>query len=673
VCLLVVRRTFGDRIPTLSDYTKTHDVSIDTLRRLAQWLCPFVLSRLESRRPGPRSSVDSQEAAAPPLPFLLAANSLLKALLPGPLTKVLNASAHLRGVVVEQVLHFSKRGVSREQMASLLGLSVRTLRRWIRGFFDEGNGQQVPHKSRRPHRSPAQLPAEIQEALWKLRIAFPDLSTAELTRLFNERARDLLREHEIDAISAKTAGRYLNGHRPAKPLPSPKPPASPRGGYVYPGPLAMAWMDTTYFTVAGVTIHIAAAMEARCRIALAAEAFVQECADTTIEILGCALARVPELSAVVRDRGTPYLNARVTELITSRGVLPINAHPYFPIDKAGLERWWGTLKAWLHHALEPFEAECGRRGITPSREQVVETVRPALRVSLRAYNLLPQRHLDGESPIERIDALLRGEGDPGFTLSSLRRTAMERESKDDLLQEVKDALQISIPIERLRRDVVGISKDALRYALGACHQRIVIERDPEIRSPLRYLLAVARTAERRHQDEVERRQRDSERRRSQDQEKEATARALGQEEEQRVLRPEEVLPQELERWITGSQNPITAIRRIADTRLARILDALRHKYGAAATAMIVTARTRIPSLSSRIAEPTADATRILLGRLDALVAGTPPERAPPPRPPPTSGRQTGDSKPPWSPLKNLVRKTLAALQAPHVYRPDVSS
>jgi hypothetical protein len=431
-------------------------------------------------------------------------------------------------------------------------------------------------------------------------------------------------------------------------------------------------MDTTHFAVAGVTIHIAGAMEASCRIALAAEAFVQECADTTIEILGRTLARIPELSAAVRDRGTPYLNARVTELLTSRGVLPINAHPYFPLDKAALERWWGTLKAWLRHALRPFEAECLRRGIAPKPAQVVAVVRPALRVFLRAYNLLPQRYLDGQSPIERIEALLRGEGDPDFTLSSLRRTAMERENKDDLLREVKDALQLSIDIERMRRDTIGISKNALRHALHACHQKLVIERDPTIRNPYAYLLAVAKVAERRHQDEVDRRRRDRDRRRREDQEKSAMAEQLRHEEERRVLHSEEVLPQELERWVTNSQHPISAIRRFADSRLTRVVDNLKSRLGAAATAVIVAARARIPALASRLTNPPDGLAETLLVRFDALAVGRRTERAPPTRESPTSGGRGRDSKPSWNPLENLVRKALAALGGPHVYRPDVS-
>ena len=672
VCLLVVRRVFKDQIPTVSEYAATHGICADTVHRLYRWLLRPVFRLLRSRRPGPKGHPsDRYDHSAPPTPVLLAANALLKALLPGPVTALLKGSARLRGVVVEQALYWCGRGVTREEIASLLGLPVRTLRRWTRRLKKEGHGQEVPHQSRRPHDSPNQIPTEIQDALWKLRRAFPDLSAAELTRVFNRRCEDLLRSHGLKSISAKTVGRYLHGPRPSPPLP--EEPSSKRGEYEYPAPLSMAWMDTTYLEVAGVTIHIAGAMEAGSRIALAAEAFIQDCAKTTIEILERTLSRIPDLAAAVRDRGTPYLNVQVTDFLTSRGILPINAFPYFPIDKAALERWWDTLKSWLRHALKPFEDDCRRLGIVPTKERVVEVVRPALRVFLRAYNLLPQPYHDGQSPIERIDALLRGEGDPDFTLSTLRRAAMGRDDKDDLLQEVKDALQIATPLETMRKDFVGISKDALREALHACHKKLVIERDPTIRLPYRYLLAVARTAERRHQKELDRRTREREYDRQRMHDQAATAAALRQEDEERTLRPENVLHRDVEGWVATFQHPVRAVHRRAENRLTQILAALRLKFGAAAVALIAQARAQAVTLVSGLTSAVDDLPRTLLDRFDALAA----DRCCGPDPPSTRRStppgQPGVTSPSWKPLDNLVRKALGALRKPHVYRTDVSS
>ena len=158
--------------------------------------------------------------------------------------------------------------------------------------------------------------------------------------------------------------------------------------------------------------------------------FVQENAETTAAVLAQTLARVPELEAVLRDRGTPYLNERINLLLSEWQILPINAHPHFPLDKAALERWWDTAKAWIRHAANPFVQQCANQGRSPTAVEVVDIVRPALRVFLRACNLLPQPYLESKSPIERIEALLRGESDGGFSLGDLRQTARERETKD---------------------------------------------------------------------------------------------------------------------------------------------------------------------------------------------------------------------------------------------------
>src|SRR5690606_31319808 len=85
---------------------------------------------------------------------------------------------------------------------------------------------------------------------------------------------------------------------------------------------------------------------------------------------------------------------------------------------------------------------CRSDGRTPPRAEVVALVQPLLRSCLRAYNLLPQPYLEERSPIERIDRLLRSDGITDFSLSDLRRIAIERETKDDLLQQISHGLQL---------------------------------------------------------------------------------------------------------------------------------------------------------------------------------------------------------------------------------------
>jgi hypothetical protein len=665
VCLFIVRRVFRKRIPTISEFAAANQLSVDTIRRAASLLVRPVFRILKSRRPGPQRPRCEAKAADPEeMLACRAINAIIKALLPTSVANLLN-SPQKRGRVVEQVLHFKARGARLERLAGFLGLSIRTLRRWIDVFRGEGNGQDVPHESRRPDNSPRQIPGEIQKVLWGLRQLFEDDSTAALTGRFNRCFKDLLKRHDLERISEKTAARYLNGARPRTEAVPPEPEkASPRGHYRYPEPLTMAWIDTKYFEVAGTTVHIVGAMEASARLALAGDVFVQENAETTVAILELSLTRVPGLAAVLRDRGKPYLNEVINALLETRGILPINAHPYFPIDKAALERFWGTLAEWLRHAIRPFEEECQRQDRIPSKDEVVSRLRPALRVFFRAYNLLPQAYFEDQSPIQRIDAFLRGEGEPGLTLSDLRGLAMAREGKDDLLVEIRDALQIQLPIERIRRDFVGISKDALRAAISATSKRLIIDRDPTIRSPYAYLIAVARIKEREHQqaDRMKRALEEKNRRF-----KEVTDRReaeLEREDERRTLLPEECLRPDLERWVRFSNSPFKSLRRFAMRRLAETLQRLRAKMADAFQSFVDTARERIPHLLAQLGVTDPSCAETLATEFAALAEGAPPFRHEPTPLPPAPGINV-KPVPSCHPIGQLVRTVLAGLQRPH--------
>lgn len=662
VCLWVVRREFGDKIPTLSEYAAHAGVSTDTIRRAVRRLTPPVLGFLRSIRPGPQPQAGQGSSALHAA--LEAANSVLLAVLPQPLSFLLSSCPHRRGVVVQLALHWRQQGVSFATMASFLGLSTRTLRRWNRRFRDDDG--TVPHTSRRPRTSPNAMPAPIQETLWLLGQAFPKFPIAEITRIFNRAFAWLLKEHGHERVSEKTVAKYLRQSRSRKQRKRRKRrrcSSSQRGDYRYPKPLSMAWVDTTYFKIAGCTIHIVGAMEASSRIALAANAFVQESTQTTLEILELALARVPELEVTVRDRGTPYLNDEVTGFLADRGILPFNAHPYFPIDKAALERWWRTLKEWLRHALGPFEERCDREGRVPAADELVRIVRPALRVFLRAYNLIPQAYLDGKSPIARIDALLRGEGESGLSLSDLRRMAMDRDDKNELLAEIKDVLQATVTIKQMRCDFIGVSNAAIRAAIKACSEKLAHSSDPPIRAPYRYLRAVARNKECEIRQERARvRSLEAENQRFDRAAKQASD-VLRSESEDRTSHPEKWLPSDLRRWIETVNHPIQVCRHHAVRRLRETIKHLQLKLGTAADALIASARQNIPALAEECGHSSPDT---LATQLDGLT--TLPEVIP--SKPPATRQESPQKRTPVSParsnLGDLVRSFLDHFPRPHV-------
>lgn len=594
VCLLVVRREFSDRVPTLAEYADAEHISIDTIQRAAKFLLPAMARLLEGRSPGPKKQ-------PPPEPLscvaLRAINDLLRSLLPASITRLLS-SPERRGLIVQQVCHWHSRGVALEGLADFLGLSSRTLKRWMARCQVAG-GQRVDHSSRRPKTSPQTLPSEIRDTLIRLRRLHAPISVAEFTRLFNRGFRALLEEHGLTAVSAKTIGRYLDGEQP-KTTPSPEREASRRGDYHYPRPLAMAWIDTTYFTVAGVTVHIVGAMEAFSRTALAAEVFVQENAAATIEVLSATLQRVPGLQAMVRDRGTPYLNQQVDEFLAERDCVPINAYAHFPIDKAALERWWRTLKEWLTDALRPLADRCQREGRILTKQEVVDRVAPVLRLFLRAYNLLPQAYLEGKAPIERLEAALAKAGMNTQDAALLRRLALERKDKRDLLHEIRDGLQLRLKLETMQSDFAVISKAALERAMRTCFEKLVLQRNPSIHAPYRYLLAIATKFERDLQQEARRRHHQEEQQRREREDDRQLRERIAAERRARQEQPEQFLLPDLEEWIRWCAHPLDVLGAIAERRLLCTLRALKEKLAAAFLPQLHELKRALPDIIQRI-------------------------------------------------------------------------
>jgi hypothetical protein len=290
----------------------------------------------------------------------------------------------------------------------------------------------------------------------------------------------------------------------------------------------------------------------------------------------------------------------VDEFLASRNCLPINAHPYFPIDKAALERWWRTLKEWLSLALRPLEERCVREGRVLTKEEVVDVVAPALRVFLRAYNQLPQAYLEGTCPIERLEAAIRQAGVSSEDAALLRKMAIERKDKHDLLVEIRDGLQLLIKLETMQSDFAGLSKQAIESAMRACFQKLTLRRDPAIKTPYRYLLAVAARFERDQQreDRVQRHHAEQ-RQREHEEEREARARIAAEQSDRRD-HPENFLQHDLEEWIRWLGHPLDVLQSICERRLKLTLQTLKGKLGAAFSAQLAELNMLLPDIVQRI-------------------------------------------------------------------------
>jgi transposase InsO family protein len=647
VCLWVVLRNFGDRVPSLSEYGKAVDVSDDTIRRTAGALLFPVVRLLRNRRPGRRKRVEPSTT----LLALRAMNDLLHALLPTSIPKLLKSPA-TRGMVVQQVLFWRGKGVYLLDLAEFLNTSPRQLTRWIDRLEDKGNGCEAPQNSRRPLTSPNQVPEEVQHALRGLGAVCEGFSVAETTRVFNARFPTLLEIYDLGPLSEKTVGKYVSGRRSKTACKRKK---SPRGGYEYPPPMTMAWVDTTHFDVAGTRVHIVVAMEAFSRTTLAGEAVVQENSDVAAAVLSEAMTRAPGLRALVRDRGTPYLNAHIDALLADRGCQPIDAHPYFPIDKAALERFFGTAKPWLHAALAQLEHEWRHR--PPSQQEVLSAVRAALQIFLRAYNLIPQPYLEAKCPFRRLEKALRDAGAPEPQLERFAQLAHEREDKAAVLARVRDGLQIDITLEQMLRDFASIDKRAIQSAFDACFDKLVVQRDPGIHWPYRYLRAVAWRKSRELHKELARTRRAAEDDATRRAEQHAHDQECHREHEERTQHPERYLLPDLHAWLRFRIQPGLRDSQLGEPRLRETLRALARSLGTAFDAYVHKITDAIPRILARLPAARPFDLEAVSAAFLKLALAAPTTTCPTPG--------VAPSRPSCNNIRNLVQQALAAIPVPH--------
>ena len=664
VCLFIVRQKFRDEIPTLSDFCRSEELSDDTIRRAARFLLLPVMRLLRGRRPGPRKKT----SPSPKMLALSAINGLLHTLLPKSIPKLLKSAA-IRGLIAQQVLLWHEKGVPLVEMAGFLQINSKTLGRWTRRLEQRGEGLMVPLHSRRPRTSPKQLPCEIQQALKALRKLKPELSVAELSKVFNQHFQMLLEEHGLVSVSEKTVQKYLRGDSPKTEFVAKR---SVRGAYKYPPPMTMAWIDTTEFKIAGTRVHILVAMEAHSRITLAGEACLQEDSEAATSVLSEALSRAPGLRAVVRDRGKPYINERVNAFLAGRDCLPIDAHPYFPIDKAALERFFATLKPWLRASLTRLEDEWTQEKVVSQRE-IVNAVRAAVQIFLRAYNLIPQQYLAAKCPFERLETALREAGASDVDMDQFHRLASEREDKDAILERIRDGLQLDLDIKQMRRDYAYIDKHAAKAAYDACCKKLVLDRDKSIRDPHRYLLAVAwRKSRVLLQDRAQAR-RDDEQSAQIFTDTRALREENARERKDRERQPHKYLAEDLKSWLHYRSMPVFRHSKLGEAQLRKTLAAAATMLGQQAfEAQTQQLAKSIPKvlqnfgLSQRLQQEALIEAFIQIANSPDLSITD------------TKGQSQGLAPPPvnggsCSSIKNLVREALSRLSVPHDGWTDVSS
>ena len=409
--LAIVHRLFPGRIPTVSEYAKSTGISYSTFSRAADWLSERLAAIFGRRRPGP---APRQEEAPKPSPSRAEAQKELAELrrwLKNRLDeqwrerknagkkcpadpKNLCHDGEAKKRIAETANRLRAAGIMTfEEIAAELGLNPRQLRR-IRGEVEKANGEGPEKKSRRPKTiETLHLKIQILICLIEISASTDDpYGPTDIKRILEKNyRRDLEQYHGKPTISVDTVSKYM-GQKPEEAQRE-----HPRGSFVYPEPFQVVALDTSYFTIFGITFYIITVLELGGRLNLITRIFLHENTEAVVLVIEEFLQRFPGVAVAVIDRGTPYLNEEVKALLESHGRFRLVCPAETPTAKAPVERHFLTLKNAIRDAVESVFPEDPQW----APEQMAKALELAVAVFAGMYHRIPQEGIDGKSPAER--------------------------------------------------------------------------------------------------------------------------------------------------------------------------------------------------------------------------------------------------------------------------------
>jgi len=452
--LAMVNLLFPEGPPTLEAYCRETGVASSTFVRTAKWLLGLLPGLLRQRRPGPKASGpagprDGREAALRQLEDLRA--WLLEKRAKTDKNACYSAEAKERIALVSQEIRVSG-ALEYAEIARVFGMNERQLYR-IRKEVEAAGGIAPKPKNRRPHRT-GDLHGEIQRLIRRIAVSKARYTATDVKRILEKRYRkDLERHHSASTISLTTVAKYM-----AKDADPETKQEHPRGAYDYPEPFQQGAIDTTYFKLFGWTFYIVTVFEVAGRLNLLTRVFVRENTRAVVEVIEQCLVRYSVIEAFVMDRGTPYLNEDVKQLLEERGKLRIVAPPATPTAKAALERHFLTLKNVLRRAITAVFG-----GADPGwpRGQITKLLEMGAAVFQELYHRIPQEEIDGKSPAERCEDF-----DPLRAAEKMKRLfarSLESEPADDFARQLHRRFQLPNPeqeiVTRLKRFGTRVLRD----------------------------------------------------------------------------------------------------------------------------------------------------------------------------------------------------------------------
>ena len=299
-------------------------------------------------------------------------------------------------------------GVEVKALCAELGISRQTFYRLRRRVAVEGLGGLEP-RSRRPHRSPGQVPATLEDEIVRLRKTLPLDNGAQSI------AYELARTGwAVPAVSTVHRVLVRRGQVVAQPQKRPH-----RAGhrFEYAAPNECWQIDATHWDLANGRVGwIMNLLDDHSRVAAASVAGVGATGDLAWAAFTDAAERLGMPQRMLSDNGMCFSTARrglspceFQANLAALGVTTITSSPYHPQTCGKVERFHQTQKKWL--ARQPLA-----RSITALQTQLD---------TFRAYynDDRPHRALGGAVPTARWHALPRAT--PGQPYRTTRAPLLE--------------------------------------------------------------------------------------------------------------------------------------------------------------------------------------------------------------------------------------------------------
>ncbi len=560
---------FPEGVPALVEFATKNQVASSTLQRAARWLVELLPSLLAQRRPGP--SAGSPEAPSEREEAVKKLTDLYRWIQSNRSDTEKNAcyDPEAKRRIAAMADNFQAAGtLSFEEIATTLEMNERQLRRIRQEVRSDATAP--PPKSRKPHRT-KDLADDIQVLIKKVQISGDsrDPYTAmDVKRILEKNySESLVKHHGSAKISADTVRKYMNKEIDL----DSKSKHHPRGGFVYPEPFQQVAIDTTHFKVFGFTFYLITILDVATRSNLVTRVFLRENTAAVVSTLKEYLQAFAGLGVVVIDRGTPYLNATVKNLLEQHGKLRLVCPTATPTAKAACERHFGTLKPVLLAALARIFPE--KPGWKP--ELIAKVIEMGLAVFQTMYHEIPQEGIDGRSPAERAQEFDSFRA--WSQMVDLLERTMRSEPAQELAGEIHDRFQLPGPRTTTIKRLQNFGGRVLRRTLEELRGKIGPPHPEWLYDALGYITVRAKSiCEQEHMKYFRKQRGREERKQHQDQQRE-----FRESRQEELDHPEQFVDETLEQAITFMDIGAPAGGQMRLRHLALLLESLASGMGRA--------------------------------------------------------------------------------------------